>query len=173
MIELDRCAGVPGGWSSRTHLGHRGNCEDEAVIDTSGKWWKGEDFNDLAEYLRLLTEDGYPVQRVLEPECSCGERIFKLHRDATEGVARRTCVACGIKAFIGDSGEFWADARPRLVKCPCGNPTYQLGVGFALRDGGDIRWITVGQRCTACGILGSAVDWKVDHSPTDRLYTTI
>jgi hypothetical protein len=143
------------------------------MIDTSGKWWKGENFDDVAEYLRLLTADGYPAKRVLEPTCTCGGHAFRLHRDPNEGVARRTCVSCGAKAFIGDSGELWAEARPRLVKCPCGGAEFQLGVGFALRDNGDVRWITVGERCLACGILGAAIDWKVDYSPTDHLFALI
>ena len=143
------------------------------MIDTSGTWWTGEDFADLVEYLRLLTEDGYPVRRVLEPQCSCGGRKFTLYRDATEGVARRTCAACGAKAFIGDSAESWEDARPRRVRCPCGSTTAQLGIGFSLRDDGDIRWITIGQRCVECGILGVYVDWKIDYSPTDHLFDSI
>jgi hypothetical protein len=139
------------------------------VIDTSGRWWKGEAYDDLVEYLRLLTQDSYPIERVLEPRCDCGGQVFRLHRDAEEGAARRTCVACGTKAFIGDSGESWADAKPRLVKCPCGKAEYQVGVGFALRTDGNVRWITVGQRCVACGILGAAVDWKIDYAPTEHL----
>jgi hypothetical protein len=42
-----------------------------------------------------------------------------------------------------------------------------------LRDNGDVRWITVGERCLACGILGAAIDWKVDYSPTDHLFALI
>lgn len=143
------------------------------MIDTSGKWWKGESFDDLVEYLGILTRDGYPVERVLEPTCICAGRIFRLHRDADEGVARRTCATCGAKAFIGDSAEFWSDARPRLVRCPCGGTESQLAVGFALRADGNVRWVTVGRRCVACGILGAPVDWKVDYAPTDHLYGLI
>jgi hypothetical protein len=146
---------------------------DPRVIDKSGKWWTGETFEDLAEYLALLVEDEYPVHTVLEPQCLCGGRVFKIHRDATEGVARRTCIACGTNAFICDSGEHWSEARPRLVKCPCGESAYQVAVGFSKRDSGEIKWILVGERCVACGILGASVDWKIDYSPTDHLYAAI
>jgi hypothetical protein len=29
------------------------------VIDRSGQWWRGEDFGDLAEYLRVVTAEGW------------------------------------------------------------------------------------------------------------------
>jgi hypothetical protein len=29
----------------------------------------------------------------------------------------------------------------------------------------DVRWVSVGQRCTNCGTLGSFVDWKVGYVP--------
>jgi hypothetical protein len=32
-----------------------------------------------------------------------------------------------------------------------------------------VKWITVGTRCAACGVLGSPVDWKIDYGPTDHL----
>jgi hypothetical protein len=28
------------------------------MIDRSGQWWSGEDFDDLAEYLRVVTAEG-------------------------------------------------------------------------------------------------------------------
>jgi hypothetical protein len=32
----------------------------------------GEDFDDLAEYLRVVTADGYPADRILQAVCRCG-----------------------------------------------------------------------------------------------------
>ena len=143
------------------------------MIDKTGKWWKGQDFADLAEYLVALTADGYPADRVLEPQCICGARVFRLHGDRDEGVARRTCVACGHKAFICDSEEAWADAEPKLVKCPCGAREFQVGVAFSMRGTGDVRWITVGERCLACGVLGGSVDWSIDYSPSLHLLDSV
>jgi len=143
------------------------------TIDKSGRWWKGEDFDDLAEYIRTLTAEGYPAERIVQSICACGGTVFRLEADAEEGCARRTCVGCEATAFICDSGEYWADAEPEPVACPCGGEQFELGVGFSPRANGDVRWITVGERCTRCGILGSATDWKIDYGPTDRLFDQV
>jgi hypothetical protein len=143
------------------------------MIDTSGEWWKGQDFDALAEYLRVLTQDEYSVDRVLEPKCSCGGATFRLVCDQDEGVARRACVRCGTEAFIADSEDYAADADLQPVSCVCGGAEFQLAVGFAFREGGDVRWITLGLRCVQCGVLGSPADWKIDYSPTDHLLAQI
>jgi hypothetical protein len=141
------------------------------AIDTSGKWWRGSSFADLAEYIRILTADSYPATHVVRSICICQNTIFRLTADQEEGCAQRTCTSCRKTAFIGDSADYWADATPRKVRCLCKNTTFEIGVGFALRDQRDVKWITVGQRCIKCGILGSYVDWKVDYSPSTHLLT--
>jgi len=138
-------------------------------IDKSGEWWRGASFADLVEYVREVTAAGYPAERVVQSVCACGGKVFLLQGDAQEGCARRTCVACDNTAFIGDSADYWEEAEPEDLACPCGQRNHEVGVGFAFRERGDVRWITVGVRCTACGVLGSPVDWKIDYSPTDHL----
>lgn len=88
-------------------------------IDKSTEWWRGADFTDLAEYVRVVTASGYPADRVTQSVCACGGTYFRLAADTTEGCARRTCGACGTSAFIGDSAEYWEDAAPEPVACPC------------------------------------------------------
>jgi hypothetical protein len=140
------------------------------TIDRSAKWWTGTEFADVAEYLRACTADGYPAQEITQSVCSCGGKVFLLAGDPEEGCAQRTCISCQASAFIGDSGEYWAEADPEQCVCPvCQGRHYEIGVGFSLRDDGDVRWITVGERCVNCGLLGSFVDWKIDYSPTDSL----
>lgn len=46
---------------------------------------------------------------------------------------------------------------------------FTVGVGFALRDDGDVRWISIGLLCVQDGTLGVYADWKIDYSPTDHL----
>jgi len=38
-----------------------------------------------------------------------------------------------------------------------------------LRSDSEARWITLGQRCTSCGLLDAAVDWKIDYGPSTHL----
>jgi hypothetical protein len=143
------------------------------AIDKTGKWWKGTDFADLEEYLRLYTEDEYPAGPVRQSVCACGGTVFQLEGDADEGCVRRTCAACGHKAFIADSDEYWEDAEPRKCVCPCRSRQFEVGVAFSLVEGGDadgeVRWITVGERCVKCGTLGAFVDWKIDYAPSRHL----
>jgi ribosomal protein S27AE len=143
--------------------------EMDCVIDESGQWWTGEDFADLAEYIRLLTAGGYPADRVVQSVCTCGGTAHHLLADQAEGAAQRICATCGATAFIADSEELWGEAQPERWRCVCGHDTTELAVGFSLRGDGDVRWVTVGQRCIRCGVLGSFVDWKIDYGPSAQL----
>jgi hypothetical protein len=141
------------------------------MIDKSGEWWTGTEFKDLVTYLREVTAESYPAGPVVQSTCECGAQVFTLEADADEGCAARTCTSCGRVAFIADSADYWDDAEPGEVQCPCGQGAFELGVAFAQRHNSDVRWITVGVRCLVCGVLGSPVDWKIDYSPTDHLLT--
>lgn len=140
------------------------------VIDKSGTWWRGEDLADLHAYLVAFTAEGYPADEIRDCVCGrCGGRVFGLRGDGTEGCGRRTCRGCGRKEFIADSADIWAEARPRTCSCPCGGKDFNLAVAFALRASGDVRWVTVGERCVACGVLGSFVDWSIDYGDNVHL----
>ena len=139
------------------------------MIDRTGEWWTGEDFADLAEYLRVVTAEAYPADRIRQSVCRCGGTIHGLRVDSVESVAQRICVTCGASAFIADSEEHWFEAQPERRQCVCGNDIAELGVGFSLRSDDEVRWITVGQRCTSCGVLGVEVDWKIDYGPSTHL----
>ena len=144
------------------------------MIDRSGQWWKGENFDDLVTYLREFTAENCPTERFAQGRCrSYGGTIFTLELDDEQGCARRKCQACDTVQFIADSADFWDEVEPGEAACPCGNETFELGVAFSQRPDGDIRWITVGARCTCCGVLGAYVDWKIDYSPTDHLFTSV
>lgn len=138
-------------------------------IQRAGNAWRGDSFIDLAVYLRQVTEP-HPIEIALESTCSCRGTVFSLECDPLEGCARRTCVACGAPAFIGDSQELWENAEPEEYNCPCGGDRFDLGVGFSQNEGGEVRWVIVGCRCVACGALDCAVDWEVDYSPTEHLF---
>ena len=60
-------------------------------------------------------------------------------------------------------------ASVRTCRCPCGGLDYSVAIGFALRDSGEVRWVTVALRCTACGILGSFADWGIDYTSSTQL----
>lgn len=140
------------------------------AVDRSGELWRGEDFADLADYLREFRPGGYLVVRVKEVIClRCEGRAFTVLADDEEGCAQACCVACGERAFIADSADYWPDAEPEECACPCGGEVFQAATGFALRADGEVRWISVGLRCTQDGTMGVYADWKIDYGPTDHL----
>ena len=143
-------------------------------IDKSAKWWIGTNSYDIKEYLEAYSADGYKVSEFRTPKCSCGSDVFTLLADDDEGCAKRTCASCGEEKFIGDSDEYWADASPEKWKCvECESTNANIGVGFSLYEDGEIRWLYVGERCSACGILGCFADWKVAYSPSKQLFDQV
>lgn len=141
------------------------------VLQRAGKYWRGDRFEDLAEYVRDFKAGGYAVTRVTESVCgSCDGREFSVHADDEEGVARRTCLACGTAEFLADSADLWADCEAVAeCACPCGSERFAVAVGFAVRDDGDINWVSVGLRCLTDGVVGVYADWKIDYSPAQNL----
>ena len=88
------------------------------ALDRSGKLWRGENVDDLAEYLRHFAAGGYPVATVLESRCGeCDGRTFRVTIDEEEAT-QRTCLTCGAVAFIGDSAEHLGRDRPRVLRLP-------------------------------------------------------
>jgi hypothetical protein len=139
------------------------------TIDTTGTWWTGTEFADLSEYLQALTKTTYPASEVRQSVCRCRQTVFALHADRMEGCAQRTCCSCGDRAYLVDSADSADEARLRPVKCPCGGKKFEIGVGFSFRENGEVRWITIGQRCVACGVLASYADWSIDYAPSRQL----
>jgi hypothetical protein len=141
------------------------------AIDKTGKWWVGRKPEDIEEYLQAYSEDSYPTHQFRLCRCECGSVEFKLAASDDEGVARRTCLKCGLAHLLCDSQEYWDEAEPEEWACvECGSHGCNVGVGFSLYDKGqDIKWLYVGTRCALCGILGCFAGWKVGSSPSLQL----
>lgn len=140
------------------------------MLDRTGEWWRGEDPDDLGEYLAAATEAGYPVARVVHAVCGdCGGIVFTVRVDDEPGYAERCCVACGRTRQLLDSADVADDADPTPARCPDGHDAFNLAVGYALREDGEVRWVYVALRCTTDGTVGVYTDWKIDYSPTDEL----
>ncbi|WP_433144481.1 hypothetical protein ACQPZ8_00165 [Actinomadura nitritigenes] len=144
------------------------------AIDTSGEWWRGESPADLAEYLEELGAGGYQVGRVVEAACAgCGGQTFRLRADCEEGAVKRSCIGCGQGVLMLDSEEHWSDVAPEAVVCSCGADVFDVAVGFSLRPDDSVRWVSVGVRCVADGVLGCCADWKIDYEPSRHLLATV
>lgn len=143
-------------------------------IDKSDKWWRGSHASDIADYLVAYTADGYPATHVVHARCAkCGGNAFSLRVDADEGCAERECVACGDRVLMLDSADALEDADMTKFRCRPGHTTFNLAVGFAYREDGDIGWVCLGVRCVTDGILGAVADWKIDYSPSEHLHSAV
>jgi hypothetical protein len=141
-------------------------------IDTSGKWWRGSTPEDIGEYLRALSAQGYPINEFRLSTCLCGEQKFTLEVEQDEGIAKRTCTKCHAAHFICDSAEHYQRGqRLRKYKCvTCKSKVANVGVGYALyEEGTAVHWLYLGNRCADCGVLGSMVDWKIAYEPSLQL----
>jgi hypothetical protein len=106
------------------------------------------------------------LARIGELLCNeCGGKVFGV----VAGCARARCLNCRAEMYIADSDEYAEEAELIECACPCKSEAFAVGVGFALREDGDVRWISVGLRCVHDGTLGVYADWKIDYSPTSHL----
>jgi hypothetical protein len=143
-------------------------------IETSGKWWKGSEFADIADYLKALKPGGYDVDDVQQSVCQCGSTHFRILVDRDDELSQRECADCGTKLCIADSEEFWNEASPKKIRCPCKKDLYEIGIGIKLSESRDwVRWMSVGLRCVTCGVLSFPVDWKTDFELTDPMLKNI
>lgn len=139
------------------------------TLDKSRQLWRGDDFDDLAEFIRHFEAGGYPVTTVVESRCAeCDVRAFHVDIDEEEAT-RRTCLGCGAIAFIGESADYWTEDDHDSCARPCGNEEFAVAVGFAFFNDGEVRWVSVGLRCLKDNTLGVYADTKIDYSPSRHL----
>lgn len=143
------------------------------MIDRTAYFWTGDSPDDIAEWLVAYTQiPGLDVKPVVCKKC--GENIFTIRVNPSEGAMQVTCTNCNTKKRLLDSNEIWTECSPRSVRCRiCKERTNNVQVGFHRRDNGDVKWVYIGNRCTGCGTLGSYADWSIDYSPTDEMEQNI
>lgn len=139
-------------------------------IEKSRELWKGTEASDLDEFVKAFAAGGYPIATTAHSRCAnCGGTIFALRVDDDEGFADRRCVSCGEVFHMLDSAEYVEDASPEECACPCGGEEFEVAVGYALRQDGDVRWVSIATRCIRDGTLGVYADWKIDYGPAGHL----
>ena len=143
------------------------------MIDRTPYFWTGDSPDDIDEWLAEYTEKS--DLKIKQVRCHhCGSEEFKVRVDQDEGAIQVTCASCGKKKILLDGEEYWEDCSPRAKKCPvCKKGLFNIRVGFDYRENGDVKWVYIGNRCTACGTLGSFVDWPVDYGPTNEMENNI
>jgi len=137
------------------------------ALQSRGEHRYGDDLADLHQELaRYARVNEAPAEHFADAVCHCGGRAFRLRLDEAVGLASRTCVACGREQFLGDAAEDRAEAELVDCACPCGGERLEVAVAAAVHaDGEDARWLYVGARCSACGLVACFGDWKCDGGP--------
>lgn len=134
----------------------------------------GEDADDLLVWLRRL--DGCPpvTHAVLT---SCGRHGDEqptwsyVEADATEGVARRRCVACGGASALLDSAERWT--FPPMWSCrSCAHSLAEVAAGLSVEEG-ETTWLALAARCVDCGRIEGLTDVVVPRLPLDEVTTQV
>lgn len=150
------------------------------AIDETGEWWIGSEPADIQSYLILYTAaaEAYPATAYRPIRCRCGTDGFRVERAGS--VTRRTCASCGDVDFICRSADrqlAWegaaAEEAPESLPCVnCESDVVNIGLGFAGYPEPEVdavKWLYVGVRCAACGVLGCFNDSKVARGPSAQV----
>jgi len=125
----------------------------------------------LTAYVRDFgSAAGEPAGHTVHSRCSaCGTTRFWMECSEEDGVARRTCTNCNLKAYIGDSEDLWKESDVGDATCPCGAKVFDIVVGYCLDTGGEVTWMVVGAKCASCSHIGVYADWSIDYEPSKAL----
>lgn len=132
---------------------------------TKGKFRYGDEQRDIRdELLDYSVANTYAIEHFADAACICGNKTFVLFLDDDEGAAVRVCLACEIRHFISDSEDYAEDAKLEQCECPCGKGDFEITAGVALYgESDDVKWLYLGCRCVACGLVACYGDWKNEY----------
>jgi hypothetical protein len=162
----------------RSDLQARGHSADPYLValrETSGTV-SGETAEDLLDWLRDLT--GCPP--VTHTVLACCDRHGPdddatwcyVEADASAGVARRRCVACGATAALLDSAERWT--FPPMFSCrSCSQSLVEVGAALSTSEADETRWVALAARCVGCGRIEGLTDAVVDGIPREEILTRL
>lgn len=146
------------------------------TLRTEGEFAHGDNHQDLRSELSRFSEGNeYPIDSFADVRCDCGCDEFRLLTDEAAGVAIRHCTGCDQDYLMGDSAEYLEDAELGQHECLCDADVFQITAGvhrYREQDGtlsNDVRWLYIGCRCVACGMLGCYADWKSEFTGYEDL----
>lgn len=145
------------------------------TLKKKGKYWYGttpaDTRTEVGRYSRL---NAYEAVKFAASACACNNRTFKLETDEDEGVARRTCTACGSLHLMGDGEQYADGANLEAHECVCGGEAFELLSGVALYDGSnDVRWYYIGCHRPRCQLTGVFADWKCEAGDAEAFLVNI
>jgi ribosomal protein S27AE len=134
----------------------------------------GDDADDLLQWLGALTGCP-PISATVLATCDRhGDEPATwsyVEADASSGVARRRCVACGATSALLDSAERWT--FPPMFSCrSCAQSLVEVGAGLSSVDD-RTTWLALAARCVGCGRIEGLTDVVVPSLPTDEVTAQI
>jgi ribosomal protein S14 len=151
-------------------MGRTADPRDVSISETSGAV-TGDTADDLLDWLRGLTGCP-PVTHTLLTSCDRhgdeNPTWSYVEADASSGVARRRCVACGATSALFDSAERWT--FPPMWSCRgCAQSLVEVGAGLSTTTDDETTWLVLAARCVACGRIEGLTDAVVPGLPLDEV----
>jgi len=145
------------------------------ALELRGEYWYGTTQADIrAEILRYSKDNAHVAEHFADARCGCGHHLFELALDENAGVAVRTCVACRKPHTLADGAQHLTNANLEPCSCACDGEAFEMTIGVSVYAGSeDVRWLYVGCRCAACGMLGVYGDWKHEAGDFRTLLASI
>jgi len=146
--------------------GRQGQAADVVLRTVAGEQ-TGEDVEDLRDWLLALT-GGPEVHETVVLHCDAHEdgraTWAYAEADASSGIARLRCLACGAARSLLDSDQLWT--HPPMWACPgCGQSIAELAVGLHLPDGEHVGWLALAARCVHCSLRAGPTDVLLPDRP--------
>jgi hypothetical protein len=135
----------------------------------------GEDAEDLRSWLTELEGSPEVHETVV---LACAEHGDErptwayVEGSATDGVARRRCLACATAVHLLDSEQRWT--HPPMWSCRgCGQSIVEVAAGLNVPDGEHVDWVVVGVRCVECGRLSGLTDMVLGRQPLAQVLSAL
>lgn len=139
-------------------------------------YWYGDNHADLRqEMLRYSELNGYPIDNYVDVRCACENDTFHFGTNEQEGFAIRLCSRCETEHPMGDSDQFSEEPEFGTHVCVCDAELFQITAGvhrYRNEDetlSPDVKWLYLGCRCVACGLVGNYADWKNEFNGYEAL----
>jgi ribosomal protein S14 len=133
----------------------------------------GDSSDDLLDWLRGLTGCP-PVTHTVLATCNRhGDEQptwSYVEADASAGVARRRCIACGGASALLDSAERWT--FPPMWSCrSCAQSLAEVAAAVSTTSDDTSRatWLALAARCVECGRIEGLTDVLVPGLPLDEV----
>ncbi|MDQ1705761.1 MAG: hypothetical protein QOF18_2127 [Frankiaceae bacterium] len=136
-----------------------------------------ESVDDLVAWLRSLS-GGPAITRTVVAQCTRPMHgddpatWFYVEADASAGVGRMRCLACGDARSVLDSSERWT--FPSAWSCiNCRQSISEVVFGIHADDNGRASWLVMCVRCVECGHLQGVTDLVVDELDVEELASSL